>query len=180
MSWYQFGNIAKFIGMDHNIFWDEVTASWLLKRAKPAGMVCVLDEDIWFLVRRDIKKKGKYKREEAIDIEKKKNIADIVEKLVAFDYLKFDGKCERIDCRMKRYVLTTKGIEFQSWEQERKNPTRRYKLLGNKRNRVGEKFEITKKKNWNLERAEIWQKLVFAVLVILGIYGIMKVLMLFF
>lgn len=166
--------------MDHNIFWDEVTASWLLKRAKPAGMVCVLDEDIWFLVRRDIKKKGKYKREEAIDIEKKKNIADIVEKLVAFDYLKFDGKCERIDCRMKRYVLTTKGIEFQSWEQERKNPTRRYKLLGNKRNRVGEKLEITQKKNWNLERAEIWQKLVFAVLVILGIYGIMKVLMLFF
>ena len=166
--------------MDHNIFWDEVTASWLLKRAKPAGMVCVLDEDIWFLVRRDIKKKGKYKREEAIDIEKKKNIADIVKKLVAFDYLKFDGKCERIDCRMKRYVLTTKGIEFQSWEQERKNPTRRYKLLGNKRNRVGEKLEITQKKNWNLERAEIWQKLVFAVLVILGIYGIMKVLMLFF
>jgi hypothetical protein len=166
--------------MDHNIFWDEVTASWLLKRARPAGMICVLDEDIWFLVRRDIKKKGKYKREEAIDIEKKKNIADIVEKLVAFDYLKFDGKCERIDCRMKRYVLTTKGIEFQSWEQERKNPTRRYKLLGNKRNRVGEKLEITQKKNWNLERAEIWQKLVFAVLVILGIYGIMKVLMLFF
>jgi hypothetical protein len=166
--------------MDHNIFWDEVTASWLLKRAKPAGMVCVLDEDIWFLVKRDIMKKGKYKREEAIDIEKKKNIADIVEKLVAFDYLKFDGKCERIDCRMKRYVLTTKGIEFQSWEQERKNPTRRYKLLGNKRNRVEEKLEITQKKNWNLERAEIWQKLVFAVLVILGIYGIMKVLMLFF
>jgi len=166
--------------MDHNIFWDEVTASWLLKRAKPAGMVCVLDEDIWFLVKRDIMKKGKYIREEAIDIEKKKNIADIVEKLVAFDYLKFDGKCERIDCRMKRYVLTTKGIEFQSWEQERKNPTRRYKLLGNKRNRVEEKLEITQKKNWNLERAEIWQKLVFAVLVILGIYGIMKVLMLFF
>ena len=166
--------------MDHNIFWDKVTASWLLKRAKPAGMVCVLDEDIWFLVKRDIMKKGKYKREEAIDIEKKKNIADIVEKLVAFDYLKFDGKCERIDCRMKRYVLTTKGIEFQSWEQERKNPTRRYKLLGNKRNRVEEKLEITQKKNWNLERAEIWQKLVFAVLVILGIYGIMKVLMLFF
>lgn len=166
--------------MDHNIFWDEVTASWLLKRARPAGMICVLDEDIWFLVKRDIKKKGRYKREDAIDIEKKKNIADVVEKLVAFDYLKFDGKCERIDCRMKRYVLTTKGNQFQSWEQERKNPSKRYKHLENKRGPVEEKLEMTKKKNWSLERAAIWQKLIFAILVILAIYGIMKVLMLFF
>ena len=166
--------------MDNTIFWDEVTASWLLKRARPAGMICVLDEDIWFLVKRDIKKKGRYKREEAIDIEKKKNIADVVEKLVAFDYLKFDGKCERIDCRMKRYILTTKGIEFQSWEQERKNPSKRYKHLENKRGLVEEKLEMTKKKNWSLERAAIWQKLIFAILVILAIYGIMKVLMLFF
>ena len=166
--------------MNATVFWDEDAATWLLKRARPAGMICVLDEDVWFLARRDIKKKGRYKREEAIDIEKRKDIADVVEKLIALDYLEYDGKCERIDCRMKRYVLTPKGIDFESWEQERKIPFQRYKRLENNRYPVEEKLVMTKMKNWSLERANIWQKLAFALFVILAIYGIMKVLMLIF
>ena len=159
---------------------DEATAIWLLKRARTAGMFCVLDEDVWFLVKRDFKKKGRYKREEAIDIEKKKNIADVIEKLLASEYLKYDGKCESIDCRMKRYVPTAKGIEFQSWEQERKNIFKRFEHLTKKQDLVEEKLEMTKKKKWSWEEAEIWQKLLLAVLVLITIYGTMNLLMLFF
>ena len=166
--------------MNHSINRDEATATWLLKRAHSAGMIWVLGEDIWFLARRDIKKKGRYKREEVIDFEKRNNIADVLEKLVGFDYLKFDGKCERIDRRMKRYILTMKGIQFQSWEQERKNLFESHKRLENRRDPVEEKLEMTKIKNWNLDRANIWQKLLFATFVILAIYGIMKILMLIF
>ena len=158
----------------------EATATWLLKRAKTAGTFCVLDEDVWFLVKRDFKKKSRYKREEAIDIEKKRNITDIIEKLVANEYLKYDGKCERIDCRMKRYVPTAKGIEFQSWEQERINLFKRFRHLPKKQDRVQEKLEITKKKHWSLEKAEIWQKLLFAVILLITIYGTMNLLMLLF
>jgi len=159
---------------------DEATAIWLLKRAKSGGMFCVLDEDVWFLVKRDFKKKGRYKREETIDIEKKRNIAVVIEKLLAFEYLKFDGKCESIDCRMKRYVPTAKGIEFQSWEQERKNLFKSFEYLPKKQVLVEEKLEMTEKKKWSWEEAEIWQKLILAVLVLITIYGTMNLLMLFF
>ena len=166
--------------MDQQTIWDEGTATWLLKRAKPAGMICVLDEDIWFLVKQDTKKKGKYRREEVIDIEKRKNITSVVKKLVASQYLKFDGNCERIDCRMKRYILTKKGIEFQNWGQERKNYFKRHKPLENKQHRIEGKVNMTKRSLWSWEEAEYWQKLVFAAIVIVIIYGVMNVLMLFF
>ena len=166
--------------MNQRTFWDEATATWLLKRAKPAGMICVLREDIWFLVKQDSRKKGKYRREEVIDIEKRKNITSVVNNLVASQYLKFDGNCERIDCRMKRYVLTKKGIEFQSWGHEKKNYFKSPKHLENKQHRTEEKVKITKRSIWSWEEAEYWQKLVFAAIVIVIIYGVMNVLMLLF
>ena len=166
--------------MKQDLIQDEATATWLLKRAKTAGMFCILDEDVWFLTRRDFKKNGSYKREEAIDIEKKRNIADVIEKLLTSEYLKFDGKCESIDCRMKRYVPTAKGIEFQSWEQESEKLFKSTRRLPKKQDLVEEKLERTKKKKWSWEQAAIWQKLLLAVLVLITIYGTMNLLMLFF
>ena len=178
MTWNESSNDAELIGVNQNNIRDGATATWLLKRAHPAGMIWVLDEDVWYLVKRDTKRKGRYKREETIDIEKKRNIADVIEKLVAFDYLKFDGTGERIDRRLKRYILTRKGTKFQSWEQERKSPFKGYKQLENTRGTAEEKLEMPKKKHWSLEEAQIWQKLIFAVFVLVAIYGIMNVLML--
>ncbi len=180
ITWNESSDDAKLVGLNQNNIRDGATATWLLKRAHPAGMIWVRDEDVWFLVKRNIKRKGRYKIEEAIDIEKKKNIGDVIDKLVAFDYLKFDGICEKIDHRLKRYILTTKGIKLQRWEQERKNLFKGYRQLENTRDPAEEKREMPIKKNWNLEDAQIWQKLLFAAFVILVIYGVMNVLMLLF